>query len=610
VNQANPIPKLPNLLVRLWRHLSQRRQRQFALLVLLILISALADVISLGAVLPFLGVLSEPEVVFNHPVLMERIQGWGFTSPEQLVFPLTIAFIITVVIAGAIRILFLWASTRVAFATGADLGIKVYHRTLCQPYWVQVNRNSSDVISSIANKVNNVVFEVLLPLLTISSSFVLLVAITIALVIIDPIVALVASAGFGACYGLISLISRQRLHRNSQRIAHEQTQVVKVVQEGLGGIRDVLLDGTQSTYCNIYSQADHPLRRAQASNIFIGSSPRYTMEALGMVLIATLAYNLNNKAGGLPAALPILGALALAAQRMLPAMQLGYSAWTSIAGCEAALVNTISLLDQPLPEEETKPSSGSSVSFKDVICFNNVHFRYTNDGPWVLNGLNLTIPKGTRIGFVGSTGSGKSTTLDLLMGLLIPTKGKLLVDGQQIIGSYARAWQKTIAHVPQNIYLADTTLSENIAFGILPESIDMSRVKEAAQQAHIDDFIESQPGGYSAVLGERGVRLSGGQRQRIGIARALYKKANVLVFDEATSALDNETEKSVMEAIEGLKRDFTILIIAHRLTTVQNCDIIVEMGNGKVVAQGTYEQLFESNSKFCKSNTIAKKESS
>jgi len=233
-----------------------------------------------------------------------------------------------------------------------------------------------------------------------------------------------------------------------------------------------------------------------------------------------------------------------------------------------------------------------------AIRFDAVRFRYTSDGPWVLDGLNLTIPTGARVGFVGSTGSGKSTTMDLLMGLLMPTEGELLVDSQPVRGIRVRAWQQSIAHVPQNIYLADTTLAENIAFGVPLDTIDLDRVQQAARQAQIADFIENSKEGYQAHVGERGIRLSGGQRQRIGIARALYKQASVLVFDEATSALDNATEQSVMDAIEGLNRDLTILLIAHRLTTVRNCDTIVELEHGRVVAQGTYEQLIECSPSF------------
>ena len=250
-----------------------------------------------------------------------------------------------------------------------------------------------------------------------------------------------------------------------------------------------------------------------------------------------------------------------------------------------------------LPPELLQPDP-TRLPFQNAIRFDGVRFRYTNDGPWVLDGLNLTIRKGARVGFVGSTGSGKSTTLDLLMGLLMPTEGTLLVDGVPIIGNRVRAWQRTIAHVPQSIYLADTSLAENIALGVPRESIDIERVRQVARQAQIAEFIDSGPGGYDASVGERGIRLSGGQRQRIGIARALYKQASVLVFDEATSALDNATEQSVMDAIDQLNRDLTILLIAHRLTTVRRCDIIVELEHGRIVAQGTFEQLLECSPSF------------
>ncbi len=588
---------LPDLLVRLWHHLSRRRKRQLVLLLGLMLVSTFTEVVSLGAVLPFLGILTAPERVFNHPIVADLAQAWGITSADQLVLPFTVAFATAALAAGAIRMLLLWVSTRLAFASGADLSIEVYRRTLYQPYRVHVARNSSEVISGITKKVDGVVSYVLVPLLTLLSSTVLLVAITLVLIAIDPMVALVATVGFGASYGLIAWMSRRRLHRNSQRIAHNQTQVIRALQEGLGGIRDVLLDGMQPVYCDVYRQADYHLRRAQSYIVVNSGSPRFAMEALGMVLIAALAYGLSRQAGGIATALPVLGALALGAQRLLPALQQSYGAWANIAASHASLADTIDLLDQPLPAEVLQPAP-APLPFQDAIRFNAVRFRYTSDGPWVLDGLNLTIPKGARVGFVGSTGSGKSTTLDVLMGLLMPTEGELLVDGQSISGTRVRAWQRTIAHVPQSIYLADTTLAENIAFGVPRDAIDQQRVRLAARQAQIADFIESRPEGYNAFVGERGIRLSGGQRQRIGIARALYKQASVLVFDEATSALDNATERSVMGTIEGLNRDLTILLIAHRLTSVRRCDTIVELEDGRVVAQGPYEQLLECSPSF------------
>jgi ATP-binding cassette subfamily B protein len=597
VNAERSTAGLTILLVRLWRKLSRHRQHQFLLIMVLMLASACAEVVSLGALLPFLGILTAPEAVFNYRLVAHLAHAAGITTAQQLLLPLTIAFAVIALLAGAIRLLLLGVSTRFTFATGADLSIEVYRRTLYQPYHVHVARNSSEVISGITNKVGGTVLGVVLPLMTLLSSSMLLIAIPLALIVIDPVVALVGTGGFGASYAVITWLSRRRLRRNSQRIADEYTRVVKALQEGLGGIRDVLLDGTQPVYCEVYRQADHVLRRAQGDNVFIAQSPRFAMEALGMVLIAALAYVLSHQAHGATTVLPVLGALALGAQRLLPALQQGYAAWASMAGSHASLAATIELLDQPLPVELLSPAP-APLPFRNAIRFRNVRFRYSSDGPWVLDGLDLTIPQGARIGLVGGTGSGKSTTLDLLMGLLVPTEGEVMVDGQVVTGSLARAWQRTIAHVPQSIYLADTTMAENIAFGVPRAEIDLERVRDAARQAQIADFIESRPEGYDAHVGERGVRLSGGQRQRIGIARALYKRASVLILDEATSALDNETERSVMQAIEGLQRNLTILLIAHRLSTVRHCDTIAELEHGRIVAQAPYEKLLQCSQSF------------
>ncbi len=597
MNAERSTAGLTILLVRLWRKLSRHRQHQFLLIMVLMLASACAEVVSLGALLPFLGILTAPEAVFNYRLVAHLAHAAGITTAQQLLLPLTIAFAVIALLAGAIRLLLLGVSTRFTFATGADLSIEVYRRTLYQPYHVHVARNSSEVISGITNKVGGTVLGVVLPLMTLLSSSMLLIAIPLALIVIDPVVALVGTGGFGASYAVITWLSRRRLRRNSQRIADEYTRVVKALQEGLGGIRDVLLDGTQPVYCEVYRQADHVLRRAQGDNVFIAQSPRFAMEALGMVLIAALAYVLSHQAHGATTVLPVLGALALGAQRLLPALQQGYAAWASMAGSHASLAATIELLDQPLPVELLSPAP-APLPFRNAIRFRNVRFRYSSDGPWVLDGLDLTIPQGARIGLVGGTGSGKSTTLDLLMGLLVPTEGEVMVDGQVVTGSLARAWQRTIAHVPQSIYLADTTMAENIAFGVPRAEIDLERVRDAARQAQIADFIESRPEGYDAHVGERGVRLSGGQRQRIGIARALYKRASVLILDEATSALDNETERSVMQAIEGLQRNLTILLIAHRLSTVRHCDTIAELEHGRIVAQAPYEKLLQCSQSF------------
>ena len=586
-----PTQPITQLLSRLWHHISPRRRGQFGLLLVVMILASFAEILSIGAVLPFLGVLTAPSRIFEIPAAQPFIQALGLTAPNQLLLPLTITFGLAALIAGAMRLMLLWASTRLSFATGADLSISIYRRTLYQPYAVHVARNSSEVINGISSKANGVIYSIIVPALTLISSSVMLIAILIALLTVDPVIALVAFGGFGVIYGTITWITRTQKVRNSHCIARESTQVIKSLQEGLGGIRDVLLDGSQAAYCKIYRHADLQLRQAQGNNQFTGQSPRYAMEALGMLLIAALAYSLAQQSEGIAKAIPVLGALALGAQRLLPVMQQAYSAWSSIQGSQASLQDTLELLDQPLPDCADQPAA-DPLPFQKQISLKQLSFHYSPETPWVLKNLDLTIAKGSRVGFIGTTGSGKSTLLDIVMGLLQPTKGTMAIDGQPVTLGNNRAWQAHIAHVPQAIFLADSTIEENIAFGVPKDHIDPERVRQAAQQAQIADNIETWPKQYQTFVGERGIRLSGGQRQRIGIARALYKQADVIIFDEATNALDNETEQAVMQAIESLSEELTILIIAHRVTTLKNCTQIVEIGNGSVLRAGSYQDLF------------------
>jgi ABC-type multidrug transport system fused ATPase/permease subunit len=583
-----------SLLKRLWLHFSPRRRIQFSFLLILMIITSFAEVLSIGAVLPFLGVLTSPERVFTSSVAQPLIHFIGIVAPADLLLPLTIAFGVAAVFAGVMRVLLLWASTRLSFAAGADLSMDIYRRTLYQPYAVHCARNSSEIINGISGKANGVIYGVIVPTLTLISSVIMLISILIALLAVNPVIALAAFGGFGFIYLLIIGITRKQLLIDSRRIAQESTVVIKSLQEGLGGIRDVLIDGSQSTYCQVYRDADLPLRRAQGNNLFISQSPRYGMEALGMLLIALLAYSLTGQSDGIARAIPVLGALALGAQRLLPVLQQAYSSLSNILSGQAALMDTLDLLDQPLPyyadSTEVLP-----LPFKKNISLNQISFRYSPDTPYVLRKVNLVISKGSRVGFIGSTGSGKSTLLDICMALLEPSEGSLEIDGKPITASNHRSWHARIAHVPQAIFLSDSSIQENIAFGVPKDKIDRNRVRLAAQQAQISDFIKTLPEKYDTFVGERGIRLSGGQRQRIGIARALYKQADVIIFDEATSALDNETELAVMEAIDGLSSDLTVLIIAHRLSTLKKCTQIVELGDGSIKRKGTYQEIVNSN---------------
>ena len=577
-------------LLKLWNQLGKPRKKQYLFLLILMFIASLLEVVSVSAVLPFLGVLTAPDQMYQHPLMQPLIQALELSSSNQLILPLTILFIIAALLAGLVRLILLYVMTRVSYATGADFSIKIYNLTLYQEYSIHVSRNSSEIINGIISKTGSVVGSVILPVITLVNSTILIISIMAALFVIDTIVALSAFIGFGILYMGVIRFTGIHLKENSKVIANKSTEMIKSLQEGLGGIRDVLIDGSQEFYSKLFRSADLRMRRAQGNNAFIGGGPRYVLETVGMTLIAILAYAMSQKEGGMASAIPILGALALGAQRLLPALQQAYASYSSIRGVEFSLNDVLDLLEQPLPEYVNQPSP-SRIKFEREIKLTNLSFRYSNDNPWVFENINLSIVKGERIGFMGATGSGKSTLLDIIMGLLQPSSGELRIDKKSINIKNRRAWQVHIAHVPQNIFLTDSTIEENIAFGVPIEEIDHQRVKKVAKQAQIADTIEDLTDGYQTLVGERGVRLSGGQRQRINIARALYKKADVLIFDEATSALDSSTEQEVMKAIEGLGENLTILIIAHRLTTLKGCDRIVKFGKDNVLNVGSYQEI-------------------
>jgi ABC-type multidrug transport system fused ATPase/permease subunit len=587
-------PSIPQLLPRLWAHVSVRRRVQLSLLFLLMMTAAAAELVSIGAVLPFLGVLTSPDIVFGHPLARPLIQLLELTEPRQLLIPLTILFGMAAVASGGFRLLLSWAQTRLSYAMGADFSIEIYRRTLYQPYAVHMTRNTSEVIAGVTTKADGIVYQTLVPVLVITSSGVMMITVLLALLAVQPAITAAAIGSFGTIYAVVIVATRRRLANDSQLVSRQQTRVIKALQEALGGIRDVLIDGTQNVYCKIYRDADWRFRRSQSNIAIIANSPRFIVESLGMALIAALAYVLAARPGGLGSAIPVIGALALAAQRMLPLLQQSYASWSIIRGGQAGLSDALDFLDQALPDHADAPLP-DPLPFQSEITFDRVGFRYAENQPRVFNGLNLKIAKHSCVGFIGTTGSGKSTLLDITMGLLSPSEGELKVDGQAITAENYRAWQAHIAHVPQSIFLADVSVAENIAFGVPLDQIDFERVRRAAESAQIASTIESWIDQYDTVVGERGVRLSGGQRQRIGIARALYKDADVIVFDEATSALDGATEHAVMESINNLSNDLTILIVAHRLTTLRDCTQVVELADGVVKRVGTYREIIESD---------------
>ena len=543
--------------------------------------TSFAEIVSLGIVLPFLGVLTAPSSVYNHSLVQPIVQYLELDTPNQLILPITVMFILAVIIAGATRAGLLYAMTRFSYATGADLSIDIYRRTLYQDYSVHIATNSSKIIDGIISKTGIIIGGIITPVLMLISSTILLISVLSALFVIDIFVAFTISAIFGVLYWLITHYTKQKLKENSLKISKYSTSIVKILQEGLKGIRDVLINGSQEIFCKMYTSIDIPLRRASGANSFISSSPRYVMESLGMVLIAGLAYSMTLSDKGVSSTIPILGAMALGAQRLLPALQQFYSSYSTIIGSQSSLGDVLDLLNQPIENyTNSQLMKTTKIQFDREIKLNNLGFRYNQHTPWIIRNVNISFKKGDRIGFVGKSGSGKSTLLDIIMGLLRSTEGFLEVDGRVITKENHQSWQVNIAHVPQKIYLSDNNIEENIAFGIPIEDVNHKKVKEASELSKINDFISSLPEGYKTLIGEEGTLLSGGQRQRIGIARALYREASVLVFDEATSALDSQTESGIMRSIDDLDKNLTIFIIAHRVDTLKGCDYIVKVENG------------------------------
>lgn len=549
---------------------------------------------SLGAVIPFLSVLVEPELVYQNKYLQPLIQFFEISETSQLALPITIVFIVLILLSAIVRIVQLYAMVRLSFSTGADLSINIYRHTLYQDYSIHLARNSSEVINGIITKTKTVTTGVINPVLSLISASVTIIGIIIVLLVLNISVTLTAFVGFGGLYLIVIYFTRGFLKENSTLIAEKSDLMVKSLQEGLEGIREVLINNTQQFYIQLYQNSDIQMRTASRKNEIIIASPRFGMEAIGIVIIALFAYVATLKLGGIAQFLPILGAFVLGAQRLLPAIQKGYGSYSRIKGSKYSLLDVISLLDQPIPDYANHPPQSPN-SFIKSIELKNLCFRYSKDSPWVLKNINLKIPKGSVIGIVGTTGCGKSTLLDVVMGLLLPTSGEIRVDNQLIDSKNTRAWQTHISNVSQHIYLSDGTIEENIAFGIPNEQIDHLRVKKAAQQAQIAELIEGWENGYQTLVGERGMRLSGGQRQRVGIARSFYKQSDVLILDEATSALDDETESAVMDAIEGINEEITLIIIAHRLTTLKNCDKIVKFGKNYATQILTYEEVMNSN---------------
>jgi ATP-binding cassette subfamily B protein len=588
------VPRTSNLLRGfgwLWKDfLSRRRRWQGVGLVGVTFLGGLAELFTLGAIFPFLGMIAKKAGAYSDSGLGAFLARFGLDLGHLSITAAAALFCGVVLITAGLRILVVAVSQKFVFRLGYDLGTALYERVLYQPYSFHVATNSSTVLSAVT-QTQKLLRGMFLPLVQGFSAIVVSLFIIAGLLLLNPLVASVAILGFSAIYVMVTLLTRPTLSRNAAIIAEMSKKRIQVLQEGLGGIRNVLIDNTQPAYVKTFAKREKKLRDAQAANTFIAATPRFLVEALGMILIVAIALLLASQEGGLVESLPVLAVLALGAQRLLPLLQQAYNAWASVVGNRAALLEVIELLQQPIPKRFAQPNDTAPLPFEQSLVLKDVSFRYDPEGLYAVRDVDLEIPRGARVGFIGRSGSGKSTLVDLIMGLLPPTAGTILVDGVPLCERNVLAWQKQVAHVSQHIFLTDGTIVENVAMGVHRKDIDVDRVRQACAKAQLEEFIATLPQGYETIIGERGVRLSGGQRQRIGIARALYKKSSLLVLDEATSALDDMTEAEIIAAVQRLGPGHTVLMIAHRVTTLEECDMVVSMEGGRVVAQGSYDAI-------------------
>ena len=577
-------------IVRLYAVMSPERRRQLYFVLLLMVLGAFAELATIGAVLPFLTLLADPGSWDRLSSLVRLMSALGAVTAQDRLVAVTALFILLAIVAGLLRLQLLWSSQAFVFRMGHELAVEIQRRILLQPYSFHIEKNTSSLVAAL-DKVNTLVWNVLLPLMQIAAAVFISTFIVAALIYIDPFTASVAAAAFSVIYLLISVLTRRRLEKNSAVVGTAFDERIKLVQESLGGIRDVIIDNSQAVFLGTFRGVDGRLNVARAHTAFIAAAPRYVIEAFGMVLIALLA-NLLARDGGVAAAIPVLGALALGAQRLLPLLQQVYSGWTVVTGNSSVTVQVLDLVSLPVPADPSAEAHLEPLPLRDRIRFDHVSFSYSGRRARALEDVTFDIPRGSTVGLIGKTGSGKSTLADLLMGLLEPTQGRITVDGVPLTQETRQRWWKSIAHVPQAIFLADDSIARNIAFGVPDEAVDINRVIEASTEAQLHDLVASLPGAYQTQIGERGIRLSGGQRQRLGIARAIYKRAPVLILDEATSALDDETEAAVMKSLRQLgEQGRTIIMIAHRLTTVAACDIVARLVDGRVTELGSYDQV-------------------
>lgn len=582
---------------KVWDLLSPQERRRFLLLVPMMLGGAIFDSLGVVSIMPFIAVLANPGVVHSNAYLKYAYDSLGFVSENEFMRFLAAIFFVILVFAILYKALSAYVMTRYALMREYSIGQELVRRYLDQPYDWFLSRHSADIGKTILTEVARVVGSVIIPLVQMTVQIAIVLSLLILLVVVQPQVALTIGAALIAAYGAIYLLQRSYLRKVGTNIEHANRMRFRVVNEAFSGIKSVKVAGLESHYSALFSRPAFEFARSISASNIATQIPRYALEILAFGGMIGVVFFLMKDYNSFQSMLPVLAVYVLASYRLMPAIQQIYIALSTLRvgapTLERLHAEYVSL------KETTDGSTGSPVTCEHEIRLEDISYTYPGSSTMSLIRLDMTIPAYSSIGIVGATGSGKTTTIDIILGLLRPVEGRLLVDGCEISESNRSSWQKLIGYVPQQIFLIDDTIAANIAYGIDPRLVDLQSVIQAAKSANLHDFVTRElPQAYATVVGERGVRLSGGQLQRIGIARALYRKPRVLILDEATSALDNVTESAVIEAINKLGHHVTTITIAHRISTVRDCDRIFVMEQGRVADSGTYDELAGRSGRF------------
>lgn len=574
-------------LARLLRHLSADRRKQLMMICILTPVTAVVEMLAIASLVPFLALLEPGRD--PHSALAGLLHWMDSLLPGPIAAGAAILFGFAAVVTAICRLALSWLSFRFTADLGHELNVEIQRRILHQSYLFHVSSHSSRLIASM-DKVDELAFGYVLQGIRAVSAGVIAAALVVALLLVDARSAAAAIALVGTLYGLALLFVRERLSSHSVSASGAHQVRVQHAQEIVAGIRDIILDHSQHSHIRQFRTVDRPYMRSRTQIAFLSTAPRYIVEGVGLGLVAFISLIAAAHYGGIAFALPTLGALALGAMRLLPLASQLYGGWVSAVASRPILGEVNALLELPLA---TEVSLREPLALRQSIRFEDIGFHYPGRSTAALSGISFTIQRGNKVAIVGSSGSGKSTCADLLMGLLEPTSGQIRIDGELLAGSALSAWRRSVAHVPQSIFVADTTLARNISLALPNETIDQERLRRAAKIAQLDQFVDSLPAGYQTQAGEGGVGLSGGQRQRLALARAIYKQPQLLVLDEATSALDEETEASLLAALDEVQSSgCTIVTIAHRLSTVQRCDRIFLLDGGTLVQTGSFPEMF------------------